>query len=74
MAAGPSMTGLPFFSHELVGVERTLVAPSLPGAVMGAIQRDWRDPDLQDQTKWLPHVLKRTIEPSIPQVVVSCAW
>jgi hypothetical protein len=45
------MTGLPFFSHDWVGRDRTLVAPILPGAVKGAMQSDCRLFDMQDHVK-----------------------
>lgn len=48
MAAGPSMTGLPTLSHAFVGVESTLLAPSLPGEVSGAMQSDCRLPLKQE--------------------------
>jgi hypothetical protein len=51
MAAAPSMTGAPFLSQLSVGVERTLVAPILPGEVSGAMQSDWSLFDMHDQTK-----------------------
>jgi hypothetical protein len=70
MAAGPSLTGVSTRSQARVGSESTARVPREVGEFMGAMHRDCRLREKQDQTKYI-WLGKRRMVPSMPQSCVS---